>query len=184
MFATPADVLARTNPRRLAQLAIPADNEMPPTEALRVAINGGDLTVYTTAQQTALSLGIAAINGALSDANQLMLGYGVPATAASTLIARLCTTVALYYLQGTEKVTEDVLRAYHSAVDTLKAFKRGDIELVPTAATAVLPGVDLVLMSSQRRRYFGFASADAFFNEDILDDAGFQNCSDDTGLGE
>ena len=168
-FATRADLLARCNARRLAQLAIPADNDMPPPEAMRIAIDGGNLSGYSTEQQTALTLGVAVIDQALSDAGQLLLGYGLPDTAASSLITRLCCTVALYYLQGDERVTEDILKLYQEAVATLKSFRRGDIELVPTIPTDPIPSSDLVTFVSKNERYLGWDS-NAFEISDPLDD--------------
>src|SRR3989338_8958947 len=112
MFATRSDLLARSNARRLAQLAVPADVVMPPEDALRIAIDGGSLDGYTQAEQSALTLALDAIDKALADANELIVGYGIPATAQSPLIARLCSTIALYYLQGAERMTDDVNKAY------------------------------------------------------------------------
>ena len=39
-FATRADLLARSNAMRLAQLAVPADMDMVPDDALRIAVAG------------------------------------------------------------------------------------------------------------------------------------------------
>ncbi|WP_407059072.1 hypothetical protein ACKZDW_13320 [Ralstonia syzygii subsp. celebesensis] len=39
-FASRSDLLARSNARRLAQLAVPADMDMVPEDALRTAIEG------------------------------------------------------------------------------------------------------------------------------------------------
>lgn len=152
-FASREDLLARSNARRLAQLAVPADVAMVPDDALRTAIAGGDLTVFTQAEQDALTLALAAIDQALSDADALLLSYGIPATVQTTLLARLASTVALYYLQGAERMTDDVRKAYDGVVDTLKAHSRGDLNLIPAAPTDPVPSGDLVIIESQPARY-------------------------------
>ncbi|WP_445368816.1 phage protein Gp36 family protein [Methylomonas sp. BW4-1] len=155
-FATRADLLARSNARRLAQLAVPADKAMPPEAALRVAIGGGDLTGYTADEQVALALALDAIDTALTDADALLLSYGLPDTLQTTLVARLSSTVALYYLQGAERMTDDVAKAYQGVVDTLKAHADGRLNLIPPEPP--LPGdpvvsEDLVQFESSARRY-------------------------------
>lgn len=152
-FATRSDLLARSNARRLAQLAVPADVAMPPESALRIAIAGGDLTALTPAELSSLNLALQTIDQVLADANELIVSYGIPATAQSTLIARLCSTIALYYLQGAERMTDDVNKAYEGAIATLKSHARGEVSLLPAAiANPPLPE-DQVLMSSAARRY-------------------------------
>lgn len=155
-FATRADLLARSNARRLAQLAVPADKAMPPDEALRVAIGGGVLTGYTADEQAAIALALDAIDKALADADALLLSYGIPDTAQTTLIARLASTVALYYLQGAERMTDDVAKAYQGAIDTLKAHARGDLNLIPPPPplpTDPVINENLVILESSTRRY-------------------------------
>jgi phage gp36-like protein len=153
MFATRSDLLARSNARRLAQLAVPADVAMPPESALRIAIAGGDLTALTPAEQTSLNLALAAIDQALADANELIVSHGIPSTAQSTLISRLCSTIALYYLQGAERMTDDVNKAYEGAVATLKSHARGDLSLLPAAPTTTPLLEDQVLFDIPPRRY-------------------------------
>ena len=67
----------------------------------------------------ALALALEAIDKALADADALILSYGIPATVQTTLLARLASTVALYYLQGAERMTDDVRKAYDGVIDTL-----------------------------------------------------------------
>jgi len=148
--------LARSNAMRLAQLAVPADKAMPPDEALRVAIEGGALTGYTVDEQAALALALDAIDKALADADALLLSYGIPDTVQTTLIARLASTVALYYLQGAERMTDDVSKAYQGVIDTLKAHAKGDVNLIPPAAPLPTDPVisdDAVLLESSPRRF-------------------------------
>jgi phage gp36-like protein len=152
-FASRSDLLARSNARRLAQLAVPADLNMVPDDALRVAIAGSDLGAYSPAEQSALALALEAIDKALADADALILSYGIPDTVQTTLLARLASTVALYYLQGAECMTDDVRKAYDSTIDTLKAHARGDLDLVPRAPTDPAPSDDLAVIESQPRRY-------------------------------
>lgn len=152
-FATRSDLLARSNARRLAQLAVPADVAMPPDEALRVVIGGGSMAGYTQAEQASLTLALDAIDKALADANELIVSYGIPATAQSTLIARLCSTIALYYLQGAERMTDDVNKAYEGAIATLKSHARGEVSLLPAAVVNPPLPEDQVLFASSPRRY-------------------------------
>ena len=152
-FASRSDLLARSNARRLAQLAVPADMDMVPDEALRAAIAGSDLSAFSQAEQDALALALEAIDQALADADALILSYGIPDTVQTTLLARLASTVALYYLQGAERMTDDVRKAYDGVIDTLKAHSRGDLDLVPAAPTDPVLSDDLAVIESQPRRY-------------------------------
>lgn len=157
-FAARADLLARSNARRLAQLAVPADMVMPPEAALRVAIAGGDLTGYTADEQTALAGALDAIDTALADADALILSYGIPDTVQTTLIARLASTVALYYLQGAERMADDVKNAYQGVIDTLNAHASGRLNLIPPEPplpTDPVVSDDLVQFESSSRRYGG-----------------------------
>jgi len=147
-FATRADLLARSNARTLAQLAVPTDVGMVPVDALRTAIGGGDLTGFTEGDQAAIGLALNVIDAALADADALLVSYGVPGTVQNTLLARLASTVALYYLYGAE-MTDDVLKAYQGVIDVLKAYARGDVDLVqgeeegatPTDSATITSGV-------------------------------------------
>lgn len=152
-FASRADLLARSNARRLANLAVPADVGMVPDEALRAAIAGGDLTGYSAEEQAALELALEAIDKALADAEELILSYGIPATVQTTLMARLASTVALYYLQGAERMTDDVRKAYEGVIATLKAHSRGELDLVPAGPADPVLSDDLAMIESQPRRY-------------------------------
>jgi len=133
MFATRADLLARSNARRVAQLAIPADFDYPHSErALREAIDGCDIASFPTEEQAALALALEAIDQCLADADALLLSYGIPPEVKTTLLARLSSTVALYYLQGAERMTEDVQKAYDAVLALLNKFQRGELPgLVP-----------------------------------------------------
>jgi len=159
-FATRADLLARSNARRLANLATPADMAMPPEDALRVAIAGGSLAGYSTEAQASIAGALDAIDKALADADALILSYGIAATAQSTLLARISSTIALYYLQGAEKMTDDVRKAYEGEVATLKAHSRGDLDLAPTAPTVPLITENLVFIESTPGRYPGYVPGD------------------------
>lgn len=152
-FATRADLLARSSARRLIQLAVPTDVKMVVAdEALRTAIAGGDLSALTPTDVVSLNLALAEIDQALADATQLMVSYGLPETAANPLLARLCASIALYYLQGMARMTADVQAVFDAAVGTLKAHVRGELNLLPTLANAALPA-DQVLVASAPRRY-------------------------------
>ncbi len=152
-FASRSDLLARSNARRLAQLAVPADVDMVPDEALRAAIAGSNLGGFTPAEQAALALAMVAIDEALADADALLLSYGIPATVQTSLLARLASTVALYYLQGAERMTDDVRKAYDGVIDTLKAHSRGDLDLIPAAPTDPVPSDDAAIIGSRPSRY-------------------------------
>lgn len=130
-FATAADLLKRANAKRLAQLAVPNDREMIDDEALRLAINNEDLSGYREEDQTTIALALDAIGNALADADALILSYSIPETVQTTLLARLACTIALYYLQGVERMTDPVQKAYDGAVDTLKSHAKGTLSLIP-----------------------------------------------------
>ena len=153
MFASRSDLLARSNARRLAQLAVPADMDMVPSDALRLAISGGDLTGFTPEEQNALSLALDAIDKALADADALMLSYGIPDTVQSALLARIASTIALYYLQGDERMTDDVQKMYDDAVNKLTAHAKGTINLLPADAGDAAAGDDSIVIESGPSRY-------------------------------
>lgn len=153
-FATRADLLSRSNARRLAQLAVPADLAMVPDDALRAAIEGGDLSSYSEADQAALALALDAIDKALGDAQALLQSYGIPASVHSTLLARLASTVALYYLQGAERMTEDMQKAYDAVLKTLGDHSKGLLNLLPDDAAEPAPVQnDAAFIVSGRSRY-------------------------------
>lgn len=154
IFATRADLLARSNARRLAQLAVPTDMAMVPEAALRDAITEQDLSEYADADRAALALALEAIDKALSDADAVILSYGIPETVQSTLLARLTSTIALYYLQGIERMTDDVQKAYDAVIAMLKAHARGELSLLPPDPDAppLIDG-DGVAIYSSRPRY-------------------------------
>lgn len=152
-FATRSDLLARTNARRLAHLAVPADMPMPPESALRVAIAGGDLTAYSADEQTALAAALGAIDDALADADELIISYGVPATASTKLLTRIASTIAMYYLAGTENASEEARKSYEAVIATLKAQARGELNLVPADPADPVVVDDLVTIESTPSRY-------------------------------
>jgi phage gp36-like protein len=154
MFATRADLLARVNARRLAQLAVPADHEMPVSEtALRAVIEGANLLDFSPEESAALALALDAIDRALADAEALILSYGVPPTIQTTLLARLASTVAHYYLQGAERMTEDVEKAYKAVIDLLKAYAKGDVEFAPPDPNAPPSAGGMAIVESAPARY-------------------------------
>lgn len=154
-FASRADLLARSNARRLIQLAVPADVAMPPEASLRIAIAGGDLSGYTVDEQAAIALALDAIDKALADADALLLSYGLPQALQTTLVARLSSTVAMYYLQGSERMTDDVAKAYQGVIDILKNHATGVIDLVPADTGGAVVSSDTVQFESASRRYGG-----------------------------
>lgn len=154
-FATRADLLARSNARRLAQLAVPADMDMPPHEALRAIIEGADITGYTVAEQLALNKALDAIDTALTDADAVILSYDIPATVQTPLLARLSSTIALYYLQGAERLDKPEISAYDAAIGLLKSHARGESNLIPALPTAPVIDGDVISIASNTQRYGG-----------------------------
>jgi phage gp36-like protein len=159
-FATRVDLLARSNARRLAQLSVPADMAMPPDDALRVAIAGGDLAGYTDNDRTALTAALDAIDKALGDADALIVSYGIPDTVQTTLLARLASTVALYYLQGAERMTKEVSEAYANAEAIFKKHAKGELSLSPEATPVPLLSEDMATIESRPSRYTTVAGTD------------------------
>ena len=129
-FATRADLLARSNAKRLFNLAVPADMEMPADELMRAALVGG-VTSMTEDEDYIVVLALDAIDKALADADALIVSYGVPSAAQNSLLARIASTIALYYLQGAERMTDEIRKAYEGCVDTLKSHAQGKIDLIP-----------------------------------------------------
>ncbi|OGB76300.1 MAG: hypothetical protein A2496_22615 [Burkholderiales bacterium RIFOXYC12_FULL_60_6] len=134
-FATRSDLLARSNARRLAQLAVPTDVAMLPDHALRAAIEGGVLTGYTADEQAVIAQALHAIDTALTDADELVVSFGIPAIVRTPLLARLASTIALFYLQGGERMTEPVQKAYDAAVETFRQHANGKLNLLPPLPT-------------------------------------------------
>ena len=152
-FASRQDLVARANIRRIAQLAAPADMDMVPVDMLRVAIDGGDLTVYDAADQSAIALALDTIDKCLSDADALLISYDIPETVQTTLLARLASTVALYYLQQGEQMTDDVQAAYDGVIDTLSKHAKGIIDLTPVSDDGTDDRDGLVIVESKKSRY-------------------------------
>lgn len=153
-FATRADLLARSNALRLAKLAVPADVDMVPDDALRAAIAGEDLSRFSDADRASLDLALEAIDKALNDADALLLSYGIPRNVQTTLLARLASTVALYYLQGTERMSEDVQKAYEAVLKNLNDHSRGTLNLLPQdESQEPVPQAVTAFIVSERSRY-------------------------------
>jgi len=129
-FATRHDLLARSNATRIAQLAVPADKDMPGV-TLRAAIDGVDLSAHTDVDQEIITLALDTLDKCLADADALLISYRVPADARSTLLARMASTVAIYYLHQGEKMRDDVQAAYDDVIDKLKQFSKGLLDLLP-----------------------------------------------------
>jgi phage gp36-like protein len=158
-FATRADLLARSNARRLAQLAVPTDYVFPVDELLlRTAIEDGDIGGQPDDDKTAIALALEAIDKALADADALLVSYGIPPEVQTTLLARLASTVALYYLQGAERMTEDIQDAYDAVLALLGKYQRGELPgLVPEDPDAAAGGMVVIDSGPSRYapRYFG-----------------------------
>jgi phage gp36-like protein len=151
MFATRADLLARSNAMRLAQLAVPADHEFPCSgKALRELIEGADIATFPAEEQAALVSALDAIDKALSDADELLISYGIPPEIQTKILARLASTVALYYLQGSENMTETVEKAYREVLRLLDRYQAGELPgLIPLDPDQ--PGGAAIIESAPRR---------------------------------
>lgn len=156
-FATRADLLARGSANRIAQLAVPTDMDMAPRDAVRAVLDGADVASFPADQQPALAGALAAVNDALSDADALILSYGIPADAVTPLLTRLACTIALYNLQGIERMTEAMQKQYDAVLAMLKSHAKGEISLIPTDPTDPADTEDLAIIESQPRRFGGAA---------------------------
>lgn len=169
-FASRQDLLDRTNAQRLVQLAVPADYELPPANSLRKVIEAPVLAdvlpKFNQADQAALTAALTVIDNALTDANALILSYGIPDGIQTTLLARLTSTIALYYLQGDERLTEEVTEAYKNALAILKRHQRGEIDLTPADPNGVIPDdsqtIEISASSSRYAVVVDDALADGF----------------------
>jgi phage gp36-like protein len=138
---------------RLAQLAVPADHDFPGYEkALRDSVEDGAVPAgYTPAERAALALALDAIDKALADADALLVSYGIPPEVQTTLLARLASTVALYYLQGAERMTDDTRDAYEAVLKLLDKWRKGELPgLVPEEPGNSL-GAGAEIISGTRR---------------------------------
>lgn len=154
MFATRQDLLGRSNARRLAQLAVPADVAMVPLDAVRVALTGGSLSGFDAETQASLALAMHAIDNALGDADALLTSYSVPATATSPVLTRMACTVAMYYLQGAERLEKSDAQAYDGVIRLLNQHQRGEIDLVPAATGGTTTTTDdVAFIESSPGRY-------------------------------
>lgn len=129
-------------------------------DALREVIEGADLTDYGLEDQATLTLALDAIDNALADADALILSYGIPATVQTALLARLASTIALYFLQSAERLDKPEMGAYEAAIGTLKAHARGELNLIPPApGTPEIEG-DVITIASNSQRYGGSSAVD------------------------
>jgi phage gp36-like protein len=154
-FASRADLLARANAQRLAQLAVPADYEFPPDpQALRRVIESpAALDAFEGDDRAGLVLALDAIDRALADAGQLLISYGIPPEVQTGILARLASIVALYYLQGAERMTDEIEKAYQEVIKLLDRYRKGELPgLVPDDALDA-PASGLVLIESAPKRY-------------------------------
>nr|VFJ90837.1 MAG: Protein of unknown function (DUF1320) [Candidatus Kentron sp. LFY] len=152
-FATRADLLARSNAHRLLHLAVPTDEDPPPEEMLRIAIEDGDLSGYTQDDRDAISGALVVIDTALADADAMIRSYGIPEGTQTPVLARLAATLSLCYLQQTVKgvaLDEDTKRAHDGVIATLSSHARGILDLVPPIAA---PSGEDILVESSPRRY-------------------------------
>lgn len=155
MFATRQDLLTRSNARRLAQLAVPADMTMVPLDVMRTALTGGSIAAESAEVQAAVAEALAAIDHALTDAHDLIVGYGVPTAASSPTLTRMCCTVALYYMQGAERLDKTDGMAYDGVIKLLDQHKRGLVDLAPIADAggASDTSADQIVMTSSPSRF-------------------------------
>lgn len=151
-FATRLDLLARGSANRIAQLAVPTDMRMQPLGEVRAVLQGADVASYPADQQPALAGALEKVDKALADADALILSYGIPADVLTSLLARLASTVALFYLAG-NSVTKEEVAAYEAALATLKSHARGEISLIPAAPDAPALESDLAIITSNPSRY-------------------------------
>lgn len=152
-FATRADLVARANIHKIAQLATPADREMVPVDMLRIAIDGGDLSAWHQDDQDAIAIALDTLDKCLADADALLMSYGIPETVQSTLLARLASTVALYYLQQGEQMTDVVQAAYDGVIELLGKHAKGQIDLTPETEGETGNRERLVMIGSRPPRY-------------------------------
>jgi phage gp36-like protein len=131
-------------------------------EAMRAAIEGDNLSGYDVTTQSGLALGISAIDKALQDADALIVSYGIPPNVSSSALTRIACTLAMYYLQGAERLQKEDAIAYDGAVKLLTQHARGEVTLAAPSSTSngSLPvGVDFAVVDSSARRYRGGADA-------------------------
>ena len=154
-YTTRTDLLARASANRVAQLACPTDMPMARLSAVRAVLEGAPVESYPEADRPALTGALAAVDGAISAACSQIESYGVPADASTPLLTRLATTLAMYYLQGAERMTPELQKQYDAVVAMLRAHNKGEIMLVPSSAPDPTQTDGVAQIESGARRYGG-----------------------------
>ena len=100
-------------------------------EILELTDRGGFNVIDTTVVSRALDDATAEINGYLA------AQYALPLVSIPTVLARLCSDIARYYLFD-DRVTEAVKMRYDSAIKFLKSVSMGQVSLgIDTASNKV-----------------------------------------------
>ncbi|MEO5335190.1 MAG: DUF1320 domain-containing protein [Magnetococcus sp. YQC-5] len=135
-YATANDLLVWYGARELAQVAVPDDLTTAGPELMRLTINDADRDTFTEEEISAADAGLARINSALSDAEQLMnsylaLRYDIPLTGTliqASALPRTCGAIARRLLHHAF-VPEEVTMGYDMALLWLKEVAFGKAEL-------------------------------------------------------
>ena len=140
---------------------------MPTEEHFRTAMSGALPAGLDAGELESLMLAMDAIDKALADADELVLSYGIPDTVHTSLLARITSTIALYYLQGSERQNEDVSKAYDGVIDTLKAHASGKLSLIPIVVSDNEPqGMGAEITSGSQR--YGAHSGGFNWDSDVI----------------
>ncbi|WP_310609827.1 phage protein Gp36 family protein [Limnohabitans sp.] len=169
MFATRQDLLTRSNAQRLAQLAVPADMAMVPLDVMRTALTGGSTDTEPADVQVAVAAALATIDQALTDAHELIVSYGIATdTPATAVLTRMCCTLAIYFLQSSERLEKTDAMGYDGVVKLLMQHKNGTLDLTSNAGTtgAGSDATDNVLVMCSQPSRFGADDNDDDGNED------------------
>ncbi len=132
-YATASDLLAHSDVEELAQATGPTDKVAIDGDLLRLTVDGGDRSSYSTEAQAAADEALVRINEALATAESEINGYLATryttplANPPKVLVVQTCR-IAFYYAMGSA-VTEREGQLYSDALKFVNAVSRGLISL-------------------------------------------------------
>lgn len=166
-YATRAQLLARANVLRVAQLAVPTSSGvMPDAAQVQAALLGDASGGVDMATAQALQDAVAAVDTALGDAADLMRSYSVPAPESWTgadpaqpvpqALVRINCQLAMHYLaERAGMLAESDSANYNALLKLLGKHASGEVALAPTPVVepGTTPAADVAHISSGASRY-------------------------------
>ncbi|MBF0296680.1 MAG: DUF1320 family protein [Magnetococcales bacterium] len=165
-YATASDLLLWYGAKELAQCAVPDDLPAIGADLMRLTIADGDRTPFTPEETAAADAGLAAIQGALTDAARLIDSYlatrhTLPLEAdlaGRSGLPRACGALARRFLHH-DQVPEEVAKGYDQALAWIRDVGQGRAELrsATVATGAGLAAFDAASRVFDQETLRGFA---------------------------